>query len=200
MARPSMFVHYGLLTKQMLVTRCRWCRDYLWQSSHPPMGDFLLTFYYLSRTTRLLFFVCFFFNNLHHLGSTSTEWKAEQFKTLWAHLCFFSDRRLIVFQNLRNFRFLLFLLNKRNAVENLLYILILALLLSSEIARSSLRKHKLALLAKREVQEGAAGGVINTMIERVNKVEDLRTDNMLLKRLIYLLIKQEQKNIILLHL
>ena len=165
-----------------------------------PWATFYLHFItYRGRRVYCFLFV-FFFNNLHHLGSTSTEWKAEQFKTLWAHLCFFSDRRLIVFQNLRNFRFLLFLLNKRNAVENLLYILILALLLSSEIARSSLRKHKLALLAKREVQEGAAGGVINTMIERVNKVEDLRTDNMLLKRLIYLLIKQEQKNIILLHL
>jgi hypothetical protein len=57
---------------------------------------------------------------------------AKPFKTIWANLCFFSDRRLIVFQKSHAFRFLLFLLNKINAVENLFYILILAQRQSSE--------------------------------------------------------------------
>jgi hypothetical protein len=59
-----------------------------------------------------------FWNNLHYLDSKATKWKAKPFKTLWANLCFFSDRRLIVFQKSHAFCFLLFLLNKRNAVEN----------------------------------------------------------------------------------
>ena len=45
-------------------------------------------------------------------------------------------------------------------------------------------------------------GELNTFNEWVDNVvhKDLRTDNLLLKRLIYLLITQKQKNIILLHL
>jgi hypothetical protein len=45
-------------------------------------------------------------------------------------------------------------------------------------------------------------GELNTFNEWVDNVvhKDLRTDSLLLKRLIYLLITQKQKNIILLHL
>jgi hypothetical protein len=129
------------------------------------------------------------------LDSKATKWKAKPIKTLWANLCFFSDRRLIVFQKSHAFRFLLFLLNKRNAVENLFYILILAQRQSSEhramvarpssdrrttVKRRSLRKYKLSLFAKRTVHEGPAWGKMNTFNEWVNNVvqEDIygRTD------------------------
>ena len=159
-----MFVHYGLLIKQMFVSVMAWLSVVIKSSAHGRLFTYML----LPTADDAFFGITFII-----WTQKATQWKAKPFKTLSANLYFFSDRRLIVFQKSHAFRFLLFLLNKRNAVENLFYILILAQRQSSEhramvarpssdrrttVKRRSLRKYKLSLFAKRTVHEGPAWG------------------------------------------